>query len=57
MSLIQRLSIRHVWVGLTVGAAFIGPASSPIGLPDIYWTLLTGAWMVTHGGLLESDPT
>ena len=56
MSLIQRLSIRHVWVGLTVGAAFIGPASSPIGLPDIYWTLLTGAWMVTHGGLLESDP-
>jgi len=53
---IQRLSIRHVWIGLTVGAAFVGPASSPIGLPDIYWTLLTGAWMAAHGALLESDP-
>jgi hypothetical protein len=50
------LSIRHVWVGLTIGAAFIGPASSPIGLPDIYWTLLTGSWMVANGRLLESDP-
>jgi hypothetical protein len=51
-----RLSIRHVWIGLTLTAAFIGPASSPIGLPDIYWTLLTGAWMASHGTLLESDP-
>ena len=49
-------SIRHLWVGLTVGAAFIGPASSAIGLPDIYWTLLSGAWMVANGRLLESDP-
>jgi hypothetical protein len=52
----QRLSIRHVWIGLTVGAAFVGPASSPIGLPDIYWTLLVGTWMAAHGALLESDP-
>jgi hypothetical protein len=56
MNLLGRLSIRHVWIGLTVGAAFIGPASSPLGLPDIYWTLLTGAWMVSNGRLLESDP-
>jgi hypothetical protein len=54
--MLRKLSIRHVWIGLTVGAAFIGPASSPIGLPDIYWTLLTGAWMVANGRLLESDP-
>jgi hypothetical protein len=52
----KSLSIRHVWIGLTVGAAFIGPASNPIGLPDIYWTLLTGAVMVTRGTLLETDP-
>ncbi len=52
----SKLSIRHVWIGLTVGAAFIGPASSPIGLPDIYWTLLTGAWMAARGTFLESDP-
>ncbi len=51
-----KLSIRHVWVALTVAAAFIGPASSPIGLPDVYWTLLVGHWMVNHGTLLEFDP-
>jgi hypothetical protein len=56
VKLVRLPSIRHVWVGLTVGAAFIGPASAPIGLPDIYWTLLAGAWMVANGRLLESDP-
>ena len=56
MSILRAPSIRHVWIGLTVAAAFIGPASSPIGLPDLYWTLLTGAWMVANGRLLESDP-
>ena len=56
MSLIKKLGIREVWIGLTVAAAFIGPASSPIGLPDIYWTLLTGAWIADHGMLLDSDP-
>ena len=56
MNLARRLSIRHAWVGLTVGAAFIGPASSPIGLPDIYWTLLAGAWMTANGALLSGDP-
>jgi hypothetical protein len=54
--ILARLSIRHVWVALTVAAAFIGPASSPVGLPDLYWTLLTGDWMVSHRALLESDP-
>jgi hypothetical protein len=49
-------SIRHVWVALTLTAAFVGPASSPIGLPDIFWTLRTGDWLVAHRALLESDP-
>src|SRR6185437_14553377 len=52
----RALSIRTVWVTLTVAAAFIGPASSPIGLPDIFWTLLAGDWMVSHRALLETDP-
>src|SRR5438445_209759 len=56
MSRLRSVSIRHVWIGLTVGAAFIGPASAPIGLPDLYWTLLAGAWMVANGRLLEGDP-
>src|SRR5438067_13731987 len=51
-----KLSIRHVWVGLTIAAAFIGPASSPISLPDLYWTLLTGDWMSSHRTLLDADP-
>ncbi|MCA1643937.1 MAG: hypothetical protein LC797_00225 [Chloroflexi bacterium] len=52
----KALSIRHVWVALTLAAAFIGPASSPIGLPDLYWTLLTGDWIASHHALLEADP-
>ena len=54
--MIGRLKIAHVWMGLIVGSAFIGPASAPIGLPDIYWTLLAGAWMFANGRLLENDP-
>jgi len=50
------VTLRHVWVVLTVCAAFIGPASNPIGLPDILWTLLRGDWMAAHKTLLESDP-
>ncbi len=50
------MTLRHVWVVLTLGGAFIGPASNPIGLPDILWTLLRGDWMAAHGALLESDP-
>jgi hypothetical protein len=50
------VTLRHVWVVLTVCAAFIGPASNPIGLPDILWTLLRGDWMAAHGTLLDSDP-
>src|SRR2546421_1008648 len=56
MSRLRSLSIRHVWIGLTVGATFIGPASAHIRLPDIYWPLLIGAWMVANGHLLEGDP-
>ena len=41
---------------VTVAAAFIGPASSPIGLPDLYWTLLTGVWISNHRALLDTDP-
>jgi len=43
-------------VAITLVASFIGPASSPIGLPDILWTLLRGEWMTSHGALLEFDP-
>ncbi|HEV7663974.1 MAG TPA: hypothetical protein VGQ62_10605 [Chloroflexota bacterium] len=49
------LTIRHLWVVITVAAAFIGPASSPIG-PDIWWALLRGDWMANHGRLLGFDP-
>jgi hypothetical protein len=51
-----RLSIRGLWLLMTVAATFIGPASSPINLPDIYWTLQSGAWMAEHHQLLETDP-
>lgn len=50
------LSIRHVWIAITLTAAFIGPASAPLGLQDILWTLVRGAWMADHGRLLDSDP-
>ena len=56
MNAIRALSIRHIWIALTVAAAFIGPASSPIHVPDVYWTLLAGSWMFANGRLLESDP-
>jgi hypothetical protein len=49
-------NIRHVWVVLTVVAAFIGPASTPVGIPDVLWSLLRGGWMASHGTLLDSDP-
>src|ERR1700682_4686080 len=58
--LIQRtLTIHNLWVGITVGAAFIGPASTPLGLPDIFWTLLTGAYPVSRRGTLKrsGDPS
>jgi hypothetical protein len=48
--------IRHVWIALTVGAAFMGPASTPIGIPDVLWSLLRGSWMASHGTLIDSDP-
>ena len=50
------LTVRHLWVAVTLVAAFIGPASSPIGLPDILWTLMRGEWMASHRALLEYDP-
>jgi hypothetical protein len=56
MSLLGRLTIGYVWIALVLGAAFIGPASNPIGLPDISWTLLRGSWIASHGTLLEADP-
>src|SRR5216683_265941 len=50
------LTVPGLWVSVTLVAAFIGPASSPIGLPDVLWTLLRGEWMASHAALLESDP-
>jgi hypothetical protein len=41
---------------MTLTAAFIGPASTPVGVPDGLWSLLRGAWMVGHRALLDSDP-
>ncbi|MDQ6672063.1 MAG: hypothetical protein M3069_15200 [Chloroflexota bacterium] len=52
----RALTIRSLWVGLTVAAAFIGPASTPIGLPDIFWTILTGAYQAAHGSTSGGDP-
>src|SRR5579859_5221614 len=55
--MIARLpTIRSVWVLLTVMAAFIGPASTPIGIPDVLWSLLRGGWMATNGAFLTTDP-
>ncbi|MGI9146692.1 MAG: hypothetical protein ACR2IK_09135 [Chloroflexota bacterium] len=47
--------LSEVWVLLTVAAAFIGPASSPVGL-EVWWTLTSGKWMAEHHALLGSDP-
>lgn len=52
----RQLSLKHVWIVVTLGAAFIGPASNPISLPDILWTLLRGSWMAEHGTLITTDP-
>ena len=41
---------------MTLVAAFIGPASSPFGIPDGLWSLLRGRWMAEHGTLLHADP-
>ncbi|MBV9892883.1 MAG: hypothetical protein JO020_01795 [Chloroflexi bacterium] len=54
--MIRSLTLRHVWVVITVGAAFIGPASNPIGLQDVLWTLLRGQWMADHATLITTDP-
>jgi hypothetical protein len=51
-----RLTIQHAWIAITLAAAFIGPASNPIGLPDILWTLMRGQWMAEHGTLITTDP-
>jgi hypothetical protein len=52
----RQLTLRHVWIVITIGAAFIGPASNPIGLQDVLWTLLRGSWMADHGTLMTTDP-
>jgi hypothetical protein len=52
----RQLSLKHVWIVITVGAAFIGPASNPIGLGDVLWSLMRGSWMVEHGTLITTDP-
>ena len=45
-------SIRHLWIVVTITVAFIGPASTPIGIPDVLWSLLRGEWIADHGTLL-----
>jgi hypothetical protein len=49
------LSLRGVWVLLTLVGAFIGPASSPLGLEA--WSMLAlGRWIVDHRGLPDAEP-
>ncbi len=50
------MKIAHLWVLLVLAGAFIGPASSPIGLPDIFWTLQRGTLMLDQRALLTIDP-
>jgi hypothetical protein len=47
---------RHVWFLLTLGATFLHPASAPVVLLDLGWTLRSGDWMVHQGQLLTIDP-
>jgi hypothetical protein len=45
-----------MWIVVTIAVAFIGPASTPIGITDLLWSLLRGGWIADHGMLLDSDP-
>src|ERR1051326_1273817 len=54
--MMRGLTLRHVWVAITLAAAFIGPASNPLGLSDVLWSLLRGKWMAEHGTLITTDP-
>src|SRR5262249_19925642 len=51
-----KVSIRHVWIALTIGAAVIGSARPPIGLPDLPWTLLDGQCLAGNVTLITTDP-
>ena len=50
------IRLQHAWVLLTLVATFFGPASAPILMLDLGWTLRSGAWMAENGRLLTSDP-
>jgi hypothetical protein len=52
----MRITLAHVWGLLVVVTCFVGPASSPIGLPDVWWTIQSGGWMAEHHALLTADP-
>ena len=56
MSVPAALRMRHVWLVLTLVATFLHPASAPVVLLDLGWTLSSGAWMVRHAQLLTADP-
>src|SRR5437763_14386652 len=49
------MRLSHVWILLTLVGAFIGPASSPVGL-ETWTSLALGRWIVEHGALPASDP-
>ncbi len=49
------MRLSHVWIALTIVGAFIGPASSPLGL-ETWASLALGRWIVEHGTLPTSDP-
>jgi hypothetical protein len=48
--------LEHAWIALALVATFVGPASSPVVMLDLGWTLRSGMWMVEHRQLLASDP-
>lgn len=51
------LRLRMLWVYLTLVALFIGPASSVLdGVLDLWWTVLSGRWIVEHRALPVPDP-
>lgn len=50
------LTLRHLWVPMTLTATFVRTASGPMDSGDAWWTLAAGAWMVAHGTLLVVDP-
>jgi len=55
-ALIGAVRLDHVWVLLIIAGATIGPLSSPLTAPDVFWSLRRGALMLEQRSLVLSDP-